>query len=207
MTQTWNWNPYAIALFDDQSTPEQELMPQIMNKSLHDTLAWITTQLGSPADSAFSNWKYGDLHVVEFGHPMGSELSFLNVPSGGPVGCDGGPYTVDPGGHHHKLIVKDVLYVESGASYRGIYECKKDWDTSLILVPPGESGLVTGTPILPSFDPHYKDTFSMWLDNEYTPCLFDYTIIRTYPKTTFRPIVNIHLFGSAAADGGSRQIA
>jgi len=187
MTQTWDWNPYAIELFDDQNTLEYELMPRIMKKSLQDALDWIASQLGPPADAAFSNWKYGDLHVVDFGHPMGSQLTFLNVPSSGPVGCDGGPYTVDPGGHYHKLIVKEVLYVESGASYRGIYECKDGWGTSLILVPPGESGLVTGSPLLPTFRPHYDDTFLMWLNNGYTPCLFNDTIIQTYPTTAFYP--------------------
>jgi acyl-homoserine lactone acylase PvdQ/plastocyanin len=206
MTQTWNWNPYAIALFDDQNTLETETMPEIMNKSLHDALDWITKQLGPPADANLSNWKYGDLHVVDFGHPMGSQLAFLNVPTT-PVGCDGGPYTVDPGGHYHKLVVKDVLYVETGSSYRGIYECKDGWETSLILVPPGESGLVTGFPIpdLCTFSPHYSDTFYMWLDNEYTSCLFKDATIKTYAKTTFVPIVTISLFGSATAGWGPTQ--
>jgi penicillin amidase len=206
MTQTWDWNPYAITLFDDQSTPETETMPDIMNKSLHDALDWIATQLGAPADANFSNWKYGALHVVDFGHAMGSLLPFLNVPTA-PVGCDGGPYTVDPGGHYHKLVVKDVFYVETGSSYRGIYECKDGWATSLILVPPGESGLVTGLPMsgLYTFSPHYSDTFSMWLNNEYTPCLFDDATIKTYLKTAFDPIVTIHLFGSATAGWGFTQ--
>ena len=187
MTQTWNTNPYAIALFDDKTTGAVEDMPQIMNKSLHDALDWITSQLGPPADANFSNWKYGDLHVVDFGHPMGGFLPSFNVPSTGPVGCDGGPYTVDPGGHYHKLIVKEVLYVESGASYRGIYECKDGWDTSLILVPPGESGSVTGIPGFLTFDPHYDDTFQMWLNNQYTTCLFSDTEIQTYPKFVLKP--------------------
>jgi len=184
MTQTWNWNPYALALFDDQNTPSAgpmtpgfELMPEIMNKSLHDALDWITSQLGPPTDAVFSNWEYGDLHVVDFGHPLGSVMPWFNVPPTGPVGCDGGAYTVDPGGHYHKLIVQDVLYVETGASYRGIYECNNDWDTSLILVPPGESGVLN--------DPHYDDTFLMWLNNQYTSCLFDDSVIQAYPSTVF----------------------
>ena len=72
--------------------------------------------------------------------PIGSQsatVDYFNVPPGptsggpGPVGCDGGPYTVDPGGHFHKLTVAgpEILYVDSGSSYRGIYECKNDWDT------------------------------------------------------------------------------
>jgi len=169
MTQTATWNPYAITLFDDKNTPSvNETMHDIINASLHDAVEWIASQLGSN----MSNWQYGKLHVVNFNHPMGDFLSYLNVPPT-PVGCDGGPYTVDPGGHYHKLIVNQTyLFVDSGASYRGLYECKDHWDTSLILVPPGESGLITGNALNPIFNPHCNDTFLMWLNNQYTPCLF-----------------------------------
>jgi hypothetical protein len=118
---------------------------------------------------------------------MGDFLPYLNVPQT-PAGCDGGPYTVDPGGHYHKLIVtKAYLFVDSGSSYRGIYECKDGWDTSLILVPPGESGLVTGTVLGPNFDPNCYNTFLLWLNNLYTPCLFNDTLIQTgyVEKVTF----------------------
>ncbi len=161
-------DPYSAVLFDDQNTSlVTETMSDIINASVHDAVNWIASQLGSN----MSNWQYGKLHVVHFNHPMGAFMSYLNVPET-PVGCDGSAYTVDPGGHYHKLVVtKTYLFVESGASYRGIYECKEKWDTSLILVPPGESGFVTGL-LSPTFDPHCSDTFLMWLNNQYTPCLF-----------------------------------
>jgi len=207
MTQTAAWNPYAITLFDDKNTPSAgpgqpgwETMPEIVNRSLHDALDWIASQLGPPADPAFSNWQYGNLHVVHFNHPMGDLLPYFNVPQT-PVGCDGGPSTVDPGGHYHKLIVAQAyLFVDSGASYRGIYECKDDWDTSLILVPPGESGYVTGTVLDPFFDPHCSDTFLMWLNNQYTPCLFNDTLIQTVyeEKITF---YGVELIGDINDDG------
>jgi penicillin amidase len=185
-------NMYALILFDNKNTPSAgpgqpgwETMPDIMNKSLHDAINWIASQLGPD----MSTWQYGKLHVVNFGHPMGSKLPTFNVPLA-PVGCDGGPYTVDPGGHYHKLIVKEVLYVESGSSYRGIYECKDNWGTSLILVPPGESGRIIGPPTSPYFDPHYGDTFLLWLNNGYTSCLFDDTTIQTFPRTIFYPAIH-----------------
>jgi len=199
MTQT-PANPYAAVLFDDKNTAGWETMPQIINKSLHDALDWIASQLGPPADPAFSNWQYGNLHVVHFNHPMGDFLPYLNIPQT-PVGCDGSAYTVDPGGHYHKLIVtKTYLFVESGASYRGIYECIDNWDTSLILVPPGESGNVTGIVLAPIFDPHCSDTFLLWLNNQYTPCLFNDTLIQTVyeEKTTF---YGVQLRGDVNDDG------
>jgi penicillin amidase len=162
-------------------------MTQIMNKSLHDALGWIASQLGPPADANFSNWKYGDLHVVNFAHPMGAFLPSFNVPNTGPVGCNGGPGTVNPGSYNIEND-KNVLHVSSGSSYRGIYECMDGWATSLIVVPPGESGTITGLPPplgSPTFGPHYNDTFLLWLNNQYTPCLVNYTIIQTYPKTDF----------------------
>ena len=185
-------NPYAVMFFDDKNTPSAgpgqpgwETMPDIINASLHDTIDWITNELGPPADANFSNWEYGDVHKVQFVHPMGPlGLGALNVPPDpypGPVGMDGGPYTVNPGGHHHGLIVSSPLLTTAGASYRGIYECKDGWGTSWIVVPPGESGVVTS--------PHYSDQFPLWLGNAYgwKPCLFNDTNIITYPKTTFHP--------------------
>ncbi len=202
-------NMYALVLFDNKFTPSPgpgypgwETMPDIMNKSLHDAIDWIAGQLGSD----MSTWQYGKLHVVNFAHTMGGSLPYLNVPAM-PVGCDGGPYTVDPGGHHHELIVKQVLHVGSGASYRGIYECKDDWDTSLILVPPGENGLVTGHPQAPIFNPHYGDTFLMWLNNLYTPCLFDDAYIQTNYEshTIFYPA--IHNVAVTAITPSSTRVA
>ena len=163
-------DPYSVVLFDDNNTtPAVETMADIINASLHDAIDWIASKLGSD----MSNWQYGKIHVVNFNHPLGEFVPKLNVPET-PVGCDGGPYTVDPGGHYHNLVVTGGFgFVETGASYRGIYECKDGWDTSLILVPPGESGLVTGSPLGdPVFDPNCTNTFLMWLNNQYTPCLF-----------------------------------
>jgi len=180
-------NPYAIMFFDDKNTPGWpppplgngsgwELMPQIINKSLHDAINWIASKLGSN----MTNWKYGDLHKVQFKHPMGDLVLGLNVPID-PIGMDGGPYTVNPGGHNHGLVIPSPLLTTAGASYRGIYECKESWDTSWILVPPGESGDTTSS--------HYGDQFPLWLGNAYgwKPCLFNDTDIMTYPKTTFHP--------------------
>jgi len=218
MTQTAAWNPYAIVLFDDKNTPSAgsgmpgwETMPEIVNRSLHDALDWIASQLGSN----MSNWQYGNLHVVQFEHfAFGSFAPCLNVPpdysllppSGlpwgtGPVGCDGGPYTVNPGGHYHKLVVnQSYFYVENGASYRGIYECKDDWGNSLILVPPGESGLVEGSVFAPKFNPHYNDTFLLWLNHQYTPCLFNDTTIQTVYETKIT-FYGVQLNGDVNGDG------
>jgi acyl-homoserine lactone acylase PvdQ len=218
MTQTAAWNPYAIILFDDKNTPSAgpgqpgwETMPEIINKSLHDAIDWIASQLGSN----MSNWQYGKLHTVQFEHfALGSLAPALNVPPDyypvapvglpwgtGPVGCDGGPYTVNPGGHYHHLVVTSgYLGVENGASYRGIYECRDNWNNSLILVPPGESGLVQGGILSPIFNSHYNDTFLLWLNHQYTPCLFNDTAIQSVyeTKTTF---YGIQLGGDVNDDG------
>lgn len=200
MTQTWTTNPYAIALFDDQNTPSMgpftpgfEFMPNIINRSLHDALDWIAGQLGP----TMATWKYGDLHKVQFVHWAAAfGLPYLSVPFNppygpGPIGMDGGPFTVNPGGHHHEQVIPPTTYllVTAGASYRGIYECKDNWDTSWIVVPPGESGLITGHVMAPIHSPHYQDQFPLWLGNAYgwTPCLYDDGTIMSYAKTTLHP--------------------
>ena len=198
MTEGYPTSPYSALFFDIKGTAQNETRDDIIRKSLQDAVNWLTNRLGA----SMSNWQYGELHVVQFEHFMGGFFPSLNVPET-PAPCDGSAYTVDPGGHYHKLIVEQAyLYVDSGASYRGIYECKDGWDTSLIVVPPGESGLVTGGVTSPSPSPHYDDTFLKWLNNQYTPCLFNDTIIQTEYETkiTFYGIPR-PLIGDINGDG------
>ena len=42
---------------------------------------------------------------------------------------------------------------------------------------------MTGIVLAPVFDPHCSDTFLMWLNNQYTPCLFNDTLIQTVYET------------------------
>jgi len=159
---------------------------------------WLTNRLGVNMES----WQYGELHVVQFQHLIGGFFPSLNIPAT-PAPCDGSAYTVDPGGHHHELIVqKPYLFVEAGASYRGIYECKDGWDTSLIIVPPGENGYITGSVSTPVPGPHYDDTFLKWLNNQYNPCLFNDTSIQTDYETriTFYTLAQ-PLIGDINGDG------
>jgi acyl-homoserine lactone acylase PvdQ len=157
----------------------------VIRESLNDAIIYLRNRLGSTIPDNMATWQYGALHVVQFAHPLGSVLGYLNNPPNppfgpGPVPADGDAFTVAPGSHFHTLIASETyLLVSSGPSYRGIYEAKDGWDTSLIVVPPGESGLVTGDITAPIFSPHYRDTFGLWLYYLYTPCLFNDAIIQT----------------------------
>ena len=165
----------------------------VIRESLNDAISYLRNRLGSTSPDNMTTWQYGALHVVQFAHPLGSVLGYLNNPPNppfgpGPVPADGDAFTVAPGSHFHTLIASQTyLLVSSGSSYRGIYEAKDGWGTSLIVVPPGESGLVTGNITAPIFSPHYRDTFGLWWNYLYTPCLFNDAVIQTYyeSKTIF----------------------
>ena len=198
MTEGYPTSPYSTYFFDIKGTSKNETRDDIIRKSLEDAVNWLTNRLGVNMES----WQYGELHVVQFQHLIGGFFPSLNIPAT-PAPCDGSAYTVDPGGHHHELIVqKSYLFVEAGASYRGIYECKDGWDTSLIIVPPGENGYITGSVSTPVPGPHYDDTFLKWLNNQYNPCLFNDTSIQTDYETriTFYTLAQ-PLIGDINGDG------
>jgi len=159
------YSPFASILFDDKTTPTiWETRDDIIKKSLQDAISWLRSRLGDD----MTKWAYGAINVVQFEHPIG-----FNVPST-PMPCDGDKATVNPSSQTLKVIGgKEYLYNDAGASYRGIYECKDGWDTSFIVVPPGESGLVVYSP-----SPHFADQFPLWLTYNYKPCLFNDAIIQ-----------------------------
>lgn len=156
---------FAYVLFDNKVTPTYwETRDDIIRQSLQDAITWLRARLGDN----MAQWIYGAINVVMFEHPIG-----FNVPTT-PVPCDGDQATVNPASQSHRTISgKEYLYNDASASYRGIYECKDGWDTSWIVVPPGESGLVVYTP-----SPHFADQFPLWLTYQYKPCLFTDAIIQ-----------------------------
>jgi hypothetical protein len=193
-------------------------MPQILSKSMYEALDWIASQLGFWDCTWPCPWKYGDLHRNQFGHPLGGLLGYLNYPPdiapfvSEPVPMDGGSYTVYPGGWMYNttksqlgltlLLSGGGVGFPSSACYRGIYECKASWDTSLIVVPPGESANATGGLLSPVFDVHYGDQYGMWLGNTYywRPLLFAGVPGMGFPSTTLHPDVT-----PPVADAGPDQ--
>ena len=102
-------------------------------------------------------WSWGKLHVVRFRHPLD------RVPEGGafnlgPVARPGDGYTVNATGFGSTNFEQS-----GGASFREILDLS-DWDRSLAINTPGQSG-VPGTQ-------HYSDLLPLWAEGKYFPLLY-----------------------------------
>jgi penicillin G amidase len=93
------------------------------------------------ANRAAPDRTWGQVHTRAFRHPLLRPFDL------GPVERSGGAGTVEA----------------DGASYREIFEVA-DWDRSLVINVPGQSGQ-PGSPF-------YDNLLKMWADNEYFPLAF-----------------------------------
>lgn len=133
-----------VLLSEIESSPEKE---SLLAKTLETALAEIRQRLGS--DQA--KWKWGNLHKVDFGHPL--RTASLELPAHARPG-DG--YTVNAtGGPNYSQT--------TGASYREVLDLG-NWDRSIVTNVPGESGNPG--------DPHYGDLIDSWAEGQYHPLPF-----------------------------------
>jgi penicillin amidase len=113
---------------------------------LNSTLQAATTDIRNRLGPDRTKWKWGNLHKVNFRHPLG--VPSLDLPS---HSRPGDAYTVNATGG------PDFLQTH-GASYREIIDVG-DWDHSMMTNVPGESG-VPG-------NPHYGDLIEGWASGHY----------------------------------------
>ena len=112
----------------------------------------------------FSNWKYGQAkykHIL-FEHPLAHLLDSnkkqkLNL---GPLPRGGNGYTVGSTGSAENQ--------SSGASFRILMDTK-DWDSTLMINTPGQSGDYKS--------PYYSNLFSLWANDNYFPAYFSTSLI------------------------------
>ena len=57
----------------------------------------------------------------------------------------------------------------SGPSYRELIDVGR-WDNSLVVNTPGQSG--------DPYNPHYRDLATLWVDGQYFPMLFSFSLIK-----------------------------
>jgi penicillin G amidase len=123
---------------------------------LVDSLEQAITELQSKLGSDFKKWKWGDLHLAEFKHPLATDdarrtvFDLKSVPRGGDantVNATGGARFIQ----------------RAGASFREILDLG-DWDKSVAINVPGQSGQPESR--------HYGDLLPLWAKGEYFPLLF-----------------------------------
>jgi penicillin amidase len=86
--------------------------------------------------------------------------SLLNV---GPFPLGGDFNTVAAASYNKSFTVT------SGPSYRELIDVGR-WDNSLVVNTPGQSG--------DPYDPHYRDLAPLWVNGQYFPMLFSFSLIK-----------------------------
>ncbi|MBI5842880.1 MAG: penicillin acylase family protein [Chloroflexi bacterium] len=118
-----------------------------------------------------SKWTWGDLHQMNFSHPLGSVAILKPIFSRGPYPTGGNWNTVDSGAYYPDKAYGMVL----GPAYRIISD-PADWDQSRSIIPSGESGQ--------PFSPYYDDQIAPWLAVEYHPLPFSLPAIESSAEHT-----------------------
>ena len=120
------------------------------------SLAEAVSELRSQFGADMKKWRWGDLHIAEFRHPLSTSEAPQNIFDLKPVARGGDSFTVNATGG-------TKFRQSSGASFREILDLS-DWDNSVAINVPGQSGQ--------PFSPHYQDLLPLWAEGKYFPLLF-----------------------------------
>jgi penicillin G amidase len=138
--------------FADLATGAAGDRDAIAAAALEDAVRDLAKRLGPDAAS----WRWGDLHLVSFEHPLSAAKPLDRLLTIGPVRRAGDGYSPNNGAY--SLLRPFAL--RSHASERQIVDLA-DVDASLSIIPTGQSGQ--------PFSPHWGDQTALWANGEYKP--------------------------------------
>ncbi len=129
---------------------------EILLESLASALAELRQRLGPD----MAAWRWGDLHHAHFVPAAAAfgDAAMKAKLSHGPVPIPGSAFTVAAATYR-----MDDFAVTNGASVRMVMDVG-EWDNSLIINTPGQSG--------DPESPHYSDLFPLWAKGDYVPMLW-----------------------------------
>ena len=137
------------------TNPEQG-RDTLLLQSLEQALAVLEEKLGPDVGA----WQWGRLHHMRYEHALSPALDAstarrLDI---GPLPQDGDGYTL-----HNTGYRANDFNQNTGASYREVIDLA-DWDASLTLNSPGQSGDPSS--------PHYRDLFPLWNEGKFVPLAY-----------------------------------
>ncbi len=114
--------------------------------ALDDAVETLTRQFGGDR----GRWRYGDIHLAIFRHPLSARFDLPPASRGG----DGNTVNATAGRDFRQ---------SAGASFREIIDVG-DWDNSVVTNVPGQSA--------DPRSPHYGDLLPLWANDEYFPLVY-----------------------------------
>lgn len=144
--------------WDDVRTPSRETRREIITRSFQEAIAGLSKQFGDQP----ANWKWGTMHQLEFGHPIGKQSPmnlFFNV---GPYPAAGGLETIN----NQSFILTDHFPVKVmfGPALRRCIDFSKPYDATNVL-PSGQSGNPMSS--------HYGDQADAYVNGTFRKDLMD----------------------------------
>jgi penicillin G amidase len=160
--------------WDDIKTKNaKESRKEILNKSFHQAIQSLSTQLGGNV----SSWKWGTVHQLECKHPLGSVAllkPFFNV---GSFAVPGSNEVIN--NTMFEYSDNDMLTVKAGPSTRRIIDFS-DIENSWSVLPTGQSGNPMSN--------HYSDQTILYVAGKFRKMKLNKTeIIKTSTKLLLKP--------------------
>lgn len=147
--------------FDDVRTPGRETKRHVFIRGITDAVAELREKFGSN----MQKWRWGELHMVEFKHPVGQHAPLNKLFNIGPFNMSGNNTTVSNSEYSfsHPYDVRVV------ASMRFVADLSSP-DSSYIILTTGQSGQ--------PFSRHYADHTALWQTGAMHRLIIDNDAIR-----------------------------
>jgi len=136
--------------FDNVLTPQVETKNEIVRKSLEDGIQYLRERLGGE----LKEWRWGDIHQIEFRHVFGENRILRTMFNVGPFPVGGSHSTVWKGDYRIGTPFDNTV----GPSTRQVFDMADPNDTRAV-TPPGQSGQI--------YNRHYDDQIPLWLAGAY----------------------------------------
>ena len=137
----------------------------VLVKSLEQATADLTKRLGPDMEK----WKLGAYHYTKILHPM-TEALRPELEAKFDVG------TLPRGGDAYTITATGAGDAQTGGASFKIVSDTYDWDNSVGLNNPGQSGDVN--------DPHYRDLYELWARGKYFPIFFSRAKVESVAEKT-----------------------
>jgi penicillin amidase len=154
-------------LFPGKSNSLEKNRDTMLQQALTQALKELKEKFGPD----MNQWKWGNVHLLTFRHPLSSAHPALGILNRGPFGVPGGNDTVNALWRY----ALDGYDCYGGVSYRQIIDVS-EFSNSIAIFAPGQSGH-------PLSD-HYADLIDLFLEGKYHPMLFHRTDVEKEKKHT-----------------------
>ena len=154
---------------DSKWVPSGKSALSLIEKSLIESCLWLEENMGYES----SGWKWGNIHQAEFQHILSVKKPLNQVFNKGPYPIGGDTDTVHQSAYNPSAPYHSTSWCPSNRLIMDV----GNWDASLAVSPPGQSGVLGSR--------HYDDMVSLWRKGEYIPMPWSREKVEELAEYTF----------------------